>query len=279
MPAAQRLLWGILVTTATVNQLTSRAIAFSTAELTLFEQAAESLKAPAPLDSNKLNLIPELETEPARIATHEPSSQRTEAALEELDLDPQWLEESPVLRRWLEETPDLNTDIRQDPALRTRLRVGYTQIPSGGSSELWLGVEDVILGNSRFTLSGEYRPSLEDASFQTYGGDVRYYLRPLGATVNISPVMGYRRFETEDDNIAGLNLGIRLLFALSRGGGGDIALSQSWVNPGSQEEMGLTTLSTGYALTSNLRLASEFQIQNTPSTTNRRLGVGLEWMF
>ncbi|TVQ60575.1 MAG: hypothetical protein EA366_03560, partial [Spirulina sp. DLM2.Bin59] len=49
---------------------------------------------------------------------------------EDLNLDPEMVESSPVLQRWLEEIPDVAAEIRQDPAFLPRLRLGYHQFPS-----------------------------------------------------------------------------------------------------------------------------------------------------
>lgn len=40
----------------------------------------------------------------------------------------------------------------------------------------------------------------------------------------------------------------------SRGGAADLALSQHWVAPGSDQEVGITSLNLGYAVTRRLRL-------------------------
>jgi hypothetical protein len=71
-----------------------------------------------------------------------------------------------------------------------------------------------------------------------------------------------------------------LQLQLSRTGAADIALTQSWLNPGSDsEEVGLTTLTFGYALTHQLRLSTDFQRQNAPQHKDSRLGIGFEWML
>jgi hypothetical protein len=65
---------------------------------------------------------------------------------------------------------------------------------------------------------------------------------------------------------------------LSRGGAADISLTQSWVSPGTDEEVGLTTLSFGYAVTRNLRLSTDIQKQNSLEDKDSRVGIVLEWM-
>lgn len=194
-----------------------------------------------------------------------------------LELDPQILEESPVLQRWSQEVPDVLSDIRHDPSFRTRLRLGYSQFPSTNQQGGWnVGVEDVFVGRSGLTVSGDYHGSFE-GDRQAGGVDLRYYVRPLGSYVNLAPVVGYRFLQTEDYNTNGLNLGLKLQLALSRTGAADLSLAQTWVNPGGSEEVGLTTLSVGYALTSRLRLATDIQKQNSREAKDSRVGVVLEW--
>jgi len=65
---------------------------------------------------------------------------------------------------------------------------------------------------------------------------------------------------------------------LSRGGGADISLTQSWVSPGTDEEVGLTTLSLGYAVTRSLRVSTVIQKQNAPQDKDSRVGVVWEWI-
>ncbi len=69
-----------------------------------------------------------------------------------------------------------------------------------------------------------------------------------------------------------------MLLVLSRGGAADIAITQSWVAPGTAEEVGLTTLSIGYAVTHNLRLSTDIQKQNSRQSKDNRVGIILEWM-
>jgi hypothetical protein len=100
----------------------------------------------------------------------------------------------------------------------------------------------------------------------------------LGSYVNIAPVVGYRHLETNSYSTDGVNLGAKLLLVLSRGGAADISLTQSWVAPGTGEEVGLTTLSVGYAITRNLRISTDIQQQNAKQDKDTRLGVVLEWI-
>jgi hypothetical protein len=178
----------------------------------------------------------------------------------------------PVLERWRRHVPNVLEDIQNDPSFRTRLRVGYSQFPDSGIN---LGVEDVFVGH--MTVSGEYSSTFNGRR-SNYGGDVRYYLRPLGSYVNIAPVVGYRHLQTDRYSTDGVNLGLRLLLVLSRGGAADLSLTQSWVNPGSDNEVGLTTLTAGYAVTHNLRLSTDIQKQNARLGKDSRVGLVLEWM-
>lgn len=201
-------------------------------------------------------------------------------AVEQLDLNPQILESSPVLQRWTEEIPDVLSDIRHDPSFRTRAKVGYSSFsPHDEERGIHLGIEDVFVPKTQITVSADYRATL-NSSREAYGGELRYYTLPLGSSVNIAPIIGYRWLERDRYDIDGVNLGLRLQLQLSRTGAADISLAQSWVNPGSEtEEVGMTTLTFGYALTQNLRLSTDLQQQNAPQDKSQRLGIGLEWML
>jgi hypothetical protein len=208
-------------------------------------------------------------------------AQPIEIPTEPLDLDPQILENSPVLQRWTEEIPDVLSEIRNDPSFRTRLRVGYSQFPSSDEAGgIHVGIEDVFVPDTRLTLSADYQAALNGDRRKAYGSELRYYALPLGSVVNVAPVVGYRRLESDRYETDGVNVGLRLQLQLSRTGAADIALTQSWLNPGSDsEEVGLTTLTFGYALTHQLRLSTDFQRQNAPQHKDSRLGIGFEWML
>lgn len=223
-----------------------------------------------------------------------PSAQPLESALEPtltaqspptqspsppLDLSPEVIENSPVLQRWLREVPDVRSTIRNDPSFRTRLRLGYSQFPSDDhASGFQVGVEDVFVARTGLTLSGEYQQTF-DGNRRAYGADLRYYVLPLGSYINVAPVVGYRHLETDRYTTDGANVGLRVLLSLSRTGAADISFTQSWVAPGSSEEVGLSTLSFGYALTHDLRLSTDLQKQNSPESKDSRVGVVLEWML
>lgn len=196
----------------------------------------------------------------------------------ELDLDPKIRQESPVLERWLEKIPDIAEEIRRDPSFRTRIRLGYAEFPStDNSSGVILGVEDVFFGQTSLTLSGDYQTAF-NGKRTAIGANLQYYLLPLGDYVNLAPMVGYRYIQTGNYSTDGLNLGLKLKLALSRTGAGDITVSQSFISPGGANEVGLTTLSIGYAITSNLRLAADIQAQNSRARKDSSLGILLEWL-
>jgi hypothetical protein len=170
-------------------------------------------------------------------------------------------------------------DIRQDPSFRTRLRLGYSYFPSSNKAGgVNIGLEDVFVGRTGLTLNADYQTSF-NGKREALGTDLRYYLRPLGSYINVAPVLGYRHLETSRYTTDGLNVGLRLLLALSRSGAADISLTQSWVSPRTGEEVGLTTLSFGYALSRHLRLSTEIQKQNARQRKDSQVGVVVEWMF
>ncbi len=197
---------------------------------------------------------------------------------EQLDLSPNIIENSPVLQRWLKKVPNVLEEIRHDPSFRTRLRVGYSQFPStdqaGGFN---VGVEDAFVSRTGLTVSGDYQRSF-NGKREAYGADLRYYVLPLGGYINIAPQVGYRNLTTGNFSTDGVNVGARLMLALSRTGAADISFTQSFVSPGSNEEVGLSTLSVGYALTHNLRLSTDIQKQNSKEEKDSRVGINFEWM-
>lgn len=196
-----------------------------------------------------------------------------------LDLDPAVIENSPVLQQWIETVPDISHEIIHDPSFRTRVRLGYSRFPSTGQADGFnAGVEDIFVWpGTGLTLSGDYARSWS-GSRESYGATARYYLFPLGGFVNFAPVVGYRSLSTPAYTTDGLDVGMQLMIVPSRGGGADIALSQTWVAPGTQDEVGMTGVTIGYAVTHQLRLATDFQFQNSRFGQDSRVGIGLEWM-
>lgn len=198
---------------------------------------------------------------------------------QDLDLSQEVIKNSPVLRKWRSRIPNVLDDIKNDPSFRTRLRFGYSQFPSTGQAAgVNIGIEDAFIGSSGLTVSGDYETTF-NGKREAYGTNVNYYLRPLGSYVNIAPVVGYRHLETDRYSTDGVNLGAKLLLVLSRGGGADISLTQSWVAPGSSEEVGLTKLSVGYAVTRNLRVSTDIEKQNARQGKDSRVGIVFEWMI
>lgn len=203
-----------------------------------------------------------------------------EAVAPTLDLDPAIIEGSPTLQRWLEEIPDVADEIRHRPSFRTRLRAGYAQFPSNGQiGGVAVAIEDAfVIPGTGLTASADYSRSW-NGQRESYGGEARYYLLPLGGYVNIAPTVGYRSLSTPAYQTDGLDVGLRLMLVPSRGGGADLALSQRWVAPGSESEVGITSLAIGYAVTRQLRLGTDFQLQNSRFGQDSRFGLSLELLL
>ena len=211
-------------------------------------------------------------------AWSQPQPQKTPSAAD-LDLKPEIIENSPVLQRWMRQVPNVLEDINRDPSFRTRLRLGYSFFPStNNASGGNFGVEDLFISKSGFTISGDYQTAF-DREREAYGVDLRYYVRPLGSYINFAPTLGYRHIETGGYATDGVNVGAKVLLVLSRGGAADIALTQSWISLGTDDEVGLTTLSFGYAVTRDLRLSTDLQKQNSRQAKDSRVGIILEWML
>ena len=195
------------------------------------------------------------------------------------DIPDRVLQESPTLQRWLKEVPDLLEDIRHDPSFRTRLRLGFTIFPStDNTGGINLGVEDIFIKRTGLTISADYQSAF-NGDRNAYGADLQYFVLPLGNYFNLAPLVGYRYVQSNDFNTDGLHLGLRLMLAFSRTGGGDISLSQSYISPGGSEEVGITSLSVGYAVTSKLRLSTDLEWQNSIEDHDSRAGINLEFLF
>ena len=196
-----------------------------------------------------------------------------------IDLPPEAIQESPVLREWLEEVPDVLEEIRDDPAFVTRFRLGFTTFPStDDASGLNVGIEDIFIKRTGFTLSADYQTAF-DGNRNAAGADLHYFVLPLGSYVNFAPTIGYRYVQSNDFNTDGVHVGLRMMLSFSRTGGGDISVSQSFISPGGSEEVGITSLSVGYALMSHLRLSGDIERQNSIEDGDSRVGVNLEWLF
>jgi hypothetical protein len=195
-----------------------------------------------------------------------------------IDISPEIINGSPVLQKWLKGIPDVLSDIKTDPSFRTRVKVGYSQYPSTNQAGgFHAAVDDVFFGRSGLSASANYNSS-STGKRTAYGADLQYYLLALGNYLNVTPLVGFRHLETDKYNRDGLNLGLKLMIAPARGGGADVAISQSWVGFGSATETGLTTISVGYALTENFRLSTDIQQQNAKENYDSRIGFGVEWM-
>uniref|UniRef100_A0ACD5GS75 Uncharacterized protein n=1 Tax=Desertifilum tharense IPPAS B-1220 TaxID=1781255 RepID=A0ACD5GS75_9CYAN len=169
-------------------------------------------------------------------------------------------------------------EIRRNPSFRTRVRLGYSHFPaSDDKAGFNVGVEDVFIGRTGLALGADYNGTF-GGEVASVGGELRYYALPLGGYLNVAPTVGYRYLQTDDYSRGGLNVGVRLMLVPSRGGAADIALSQNFVSPRSGEEVGITTLSFGYAVTPNFRISTDIQKQNARESRDSRVGVVLEWM-
>jgi hypothetical protein len=205
-------------------------------------------------------------------------SQNSEVILQPLDIPQKTIEDSPLLQRWLQEIPDISADIDSDPAFTTRVRLGYSLYPSSDDrSGFTIGIEDIFSDRTGLTFSADYSSDL-DGDRTSVGGAFNYYLFPLGDYINIAPVVGYRYLQTGDFDTNGINLGIKLKLNLSRTGAADISLTQSFISPTGDDEIGITTLSIGYAITPHLRLATDIEKENSRSKKDSRIGILLEWI-
>jgi hypothetical protein len=219
-----------------------------------------------------------LRTPPTAKITQSLAQAEPPSAPNNIDISPEMLNGSPVLQKWLKGIPDVLNDIKTDPSFRTRVKVGYSQYPSTNQAGgFHAAVDDVFFGRSGFSASANYNSS-STGKRTAYGADLQYYLLALGNYFNVTPLVGFRHLETDKYNRDGLNLGVKLMIVPARGGGADVAISQSWVGFGSVTETGLTTLSVGYALTEHLRLSTDIQQQNAKENYDSRIGFGVEWM-
>lgn len=194
------------------------------------------------------------------------------------NIPPEILESSPVLQHWLQEIPNVLEDIRHDPSFRTRLRWGFSFFPSNDDAVgINFGVEDIFIGRTGLTISLDYQAAF-NGDRTAVGTNLHYFLFPLGNYVNFAPLVGYRYVQTNDFSTDGLNVGLRLMLALSRTGAADISLAQSFISPGDRDEVGITKLSVGYAITPHLRLSTDLERQNSRVEDDNRVGINLEWL-
>jgi hypothetical protein len=199
------------------------------------------------------------------------------AANPPIDIEPKLLESSPTLQKWLRQIPDVRRDIQNEPAFRTRLQIGYRSPHKSDRDAGWqLGLEDLRLGKTNMTLSSYYRSSFNGRD-RAFGADIHTNLNGLGEPIQLAPTIGWRHIRHRDNATSGVNLGLRTRFNLARGGATDITIDQSWVAPGSDHEIGLTTIAFGYALTPNVRLNTQWQHQQSNVWRDRNWSIGMEW--
>jgi hypothetical protein len=190
------------------------------------------------------------------------------------DLPPQ-IRTSPTLQKWLQQAPDVRREIANDPSFRTRLRTGYSLTNPGASSSVVFGVEDFRLGQTPIALSAHGNVG---GTVRSWGLDAQAYVLPLGGYVNLAPVVGWRSLSTATAQSQGVNLGAKVLLVPSRGGGADLSLQQTWVNLGTDQEVGIGKISVGYAIAPKLRLATDLERWQGRSIFETRATVLLEWM-
>jgi hypothetical protein len=167
----------------------------------------------------------------------------------DLEIDRQVIESSPVLQRWLEKPPDLLEDIYHTPSFNTKLRVGLTS--RNNSFGVEAGVEDLFVGQSPLTVSGSYQNEFSGRESELQA-NFRYYVLPLGSYWNVAPIVGYRPNNS------------------------DLRLSHTFTSPSNNLEMSTTALSTSYAITKNLRLGTKIEWRRSPLIYDSRVGFLFE---
>lgn len=281
--------WGPAIAQASPHtQMEATQVGASCRESRLIPAAVDSSDSlcavfmlPAPSLSGVSNSLESSGTLPSAPAAGSVASPPPEAPTPppELDLDPQIIQESPVLQRWLEAVPDVAHEIKHTPAFRTRARLGYSEFPSAdGTGGIIVGIQDVFVGQTPLTLSAEYtgngRGDREGISV-----DAKYYLLPLGGYVNVAPIVGYQYLELDNFISDGLQVGVQVMVIPSRSGAADLSLTQVWIAPGTDHEVGQTTLSVGYAVTHQFRLASDIQLLGSPDGPDSRVSLLIEWLL
>lgn len=190
-----------------------------------------------------------------------------------LDIDPQIIQNSPVLQRWLTNPPDLLRDIYHTPSFGTKLRAGI--ISRDNRLGLELGVEDLFVGASPVTVSGSYQ-TLFPTSESSFDLKVRYYILPLGSYVNIAPQVGYRQFTAVGQpSISGLEIGVQGILVFSPRSA-DLRLSHGFTNFATDTELSVTALSASYALGRHVWLGSKIEWRRSPIQSDSRVGITLE---
>lgn len=201
------------------------------------------------------------------------------ATTDTLDIPEDVIQNSPTLQRWLKQEPNILKEIKHDPSFRTRLGLGFTTFPSNDDATgINIALKDLFIGKTGLTLSADYQSAF-NGDRNAVGSDLHYFLLPLGSYVNVAPLVGYRYVQSSDFNTDGVHLGLRLMLALSRTGAGDISLTQSFISPGGDEEVGITAFSVGYAVLPKLRLSTDLAWQNSIENNDNRVGINLELLI
>lgn len=199
--------------------------------------------------------------------------------IKELDLPEEIIENSPLFQEWLKSVPNVLEKIKHEPAFTSRIKWGYVEFPSnhhhGG---IYLGIEDLFIGKTPLTFNADYHTDFKGDRLSV-GTDLHYYILPLGSYVNLAPVIGYRYIQTEGYHTDGINVGLRLGLIFSPYGAGDIFITQSFVSPTGNQEVGITEITAGYAITEKIRLSAEIEWQNSVKQADSRVGIGLEWII
>ncbi len=227
------------------------------------------------------SILPSIPPAMAQEATTDKTEENNSAdeKTNQIDIPSEVIEDSPVLQDWLKEVPNVLEEIKHDPAFATRFRLGFTWFSStDDATGLNVGFEDIFIGRTGLTLSADYQTAF-NGDRNAAGADLHYFLFPLGNYINFAPQVGYRYVQSNDFSTDGVHIGGRLMLSFSRNGGGDISVSQSFISPGGSEEVGITSLSIGYAATSYLRLSGDIEQQNSIEDEDNRFGLNLELVF
>jgi hypothetical protein len=191
----------------------------------------------------------------------------------DLKVDREVIDNSPVLRRWLTNPPDLLDDIYNSPSFDTKLKLGITSRDNRFGVDL--GVEDIFLGQSRFTASASYQSEFSGRE-NGFEANMRYYVLPMGSYFNIAPQVGYRQLNVFDrSSISGVDVGLQGILVLSPHSA-DLRLGQTFTAPGSNSELSITSLSASYALTKQIRLGSKIEWRRSPIVNDSRVGFVME---
>jgi len=191
----------------------------------------------------------------------------------DLNLNQELVESSPVLRRWLADPPDVLYDIYNSPSFNTKLKIGLTSRDNSLGFEV--GVDDVFLGKTAFTVSAGYQREFTGKE-DNFDANLRYYVLPLGSYFNISPQVGYRSINIASlGSTSGIDVGVQGILVLSPHSA-DLRLSQTFTAPGSNNEASITTLAASYAITRKLRLGSNIQWRRSNIRYDSRVGFVLE---